>query len=130
MPYFDRMAEITIAALCAGVLFGCQASPPAPTAADPVGNLPQYAEAQPAIAPAPATPAAPYPPPPKRAEIPPPAPTAHSLWECGHWNWNGARYMWALGGYIERPEPTANWVPGYWDQQGNGWVWVSGHWTS
>lgn len=73
---------------------------------------------------------APVAPPPGRAEIPPPAPSARALWTSGHWHWNGERYVWAPGRYIERPTPTANWRPGYWEQQPQGWLWVDGQWTS
>jgi len=74
--------------------------------------------------------AAPLPPPPGRAEIPPSAPSPRALWTFGHWNWNGARYVWAPGHYVERPTPTANWRPGYWEQHPEGWMWVDGQWTS
>lgn len=73
---------------------------------------------------------APHPPPPRRAEIPPPAPSPHALWSFGHWRWNGAKYVWAPGRYVERPTPTANWIPGYWEQQPGGWRWVEDQWTS
>jgi hypothetical protein len=70
------------------------------------------------------------PPPAKRVEIPPPAPSAQALWDHGHWSWNGARYVWTPGRYIERPRPDANWLPGYWQQEAEGWVWVEGRWRS
>jgi WXXGXW repeat (2 copies) len=73
---------------------------------------------------------APYPPPPERAEIPPPAPSTDLLWLAGHWNWNGAKYAWTPGHYVQRPLPTANWRPGYWDQESGGWLWTEGHWDS
>jgi hypothetical protein len=71
-----------------------------------------------------------FPPPAKRAEIPPPAPSPHALWDGGHWSWNGARYVWTPGRYIERPKPDANWLPGYWQQEADGWTWVEGRWRS
>ena len=57
-------------------------------------------------------------------------PRRDALWTFGHWDWNGAKYIWAPGRYIERPTPTANWRPGYWEQQPDGWIWVDGQWTS
>lgn len=71
-----------------------------------------------------------FPPPAKRAEILPPAPSPQSLWDCGHWSWSGARYVWMPGHYIERPRPDANWLPGYWLQEADGWAWVEGRWRS
>ncbi len=73
---------------------------------------------------------APYPPPPKRAEIPPPAPATDLLWVVGHWSWDGVKYGWTPGRYVQRPTPTANWLPGYWDRDTNGWMWTDGHWES
>jgi len=73
---------------------------------------------------------APHPPPPRRAEIPPPAPSPQALWEFGHWSWNGQRYVWMPGHYVQRPSPTANWISDYWQRGPNGWRWVEGQWTS
>ena len=111
MQYFDRKAGLAATALCAAVLLGCSA-----LSHNPPGHL--------AIA------VAPYPPPPKRAEIPPPPPSADLLWLVGHWNWDGAKYAWTPGYYVQRPTPTANWLPGYWEQEAGGWVWNEGHWES
>ena len=71
-----------------------------------------------------------YPPPPGRAEIPPPAPSLQALWRFGYWSWNGVKYVWLPGHYVQRPSPTANWIPGYWEQRPEGWMWVEGQWTS
>ena len=71
-----------------------------------------------------------YPPPPKRAEIPPPASSPQALWRSGYWSWDGVKYVWVRGHYVERPSPTANWIPGYWQQRPEGWMWVEGRWTS
>jgi hypothetical protein len=70
------------------------------------------------------------PPPAKRAEIPPPAPSPQALWDTGHWSWDGVRYAWTPGRYIERPQPDANWIPGYWQQEAGGWTWIEGRWRS
>ncbi len=110
MQHFDRMAGFAIAVLCAAWLVGCSA-----VMSDP---------------PAHAATAAPYPPPAKRAEIPPPPPSPDLLWLVGHWSWDGAKYTWAAGHYVQRPTPTANWRPGYWDQELSGWLWTEGHWDS
>jgi hypothetical protein len=115
----DRMI---VAAAGLGVLvFSACSSPSAPpaqvTSAAPI-------EAQPSAA------VAPHPPPPRRAEIPPPAPSPQALWKFGHWSWNGQRYVWMPGHYVQRPSPTANWIPDYWEQAPGGWMWVEGQWTS
>jgi WXXGXW repeat (2 copies) len=111
MPHFSRAGVIAAAALCL-VVTGCSApgvDPPARTAAT----------------------VAPYPPPPKRAEIPPPSPSATDvLWLEGHWSWDGAKYVWTSGHYVQRPTPTANWLPGFWDRDADGWLWTEGHWDS
>ncbi len=73
---------------------------------------------------------APYRPPPKRAEIPPPPPSPRALWLVGHWRWTGSNYVWTPGHYVERPAPTANWVPDYWMEQKDGWTFVAGRWAS
>jgi hypothetical protein len=74
-------------------------------------------------------PAAPQPPPPTRAEIPPPAPSPRALWQFGHWSWNGRQFVWNPGQYVERPSPTASWIPGYWEQRPEGWIRVDGQWV-
>lgn len=112
MRQFDRRVGILSVALCAASLIGCSA-----TGVDPPQHVARAV-------------AAPYPPPPRRAEIPPRPTSADSLWLVGHWNWNGAKYAWTPGSYIERPTPTANWVPGYWEQESRGWVWTGGHWDT
>ncbi|HUC10888.1 MAG TPA: hypothetical protein VL985_10755 [Stellaceae bacterium] len=108
---FARIIVTTAAAVSVALVFGCSTA-----ATDPGGR--------------PLAVAAPYAPPPERAEIPPPAPTPNSLWQCGHWAWDGTKYVWAHGSYLQRPTPTANWMPGYWEQDPAGWIWTGGHWES
>jgi len=71
---------------------------------------------------------APSAPPPPREEPPPPAPGPSTIWETGHWSWNGHDWVWVHGQYLVRPAPTMNWVPGHWVEQLGGWSWVEGHW--
>jgi hypothetical protein len=111
VQYFDRKAGVAVTAVCAALLFGCSA-----LSYNPPGHS--------------ATAVAPYPPPPKRAEIPPPPPAADLLWLVGHWNWDGVKYVWTPGHYVQRPTPSANWLPGYWEQGSTGWQWTEGHWES
>jgi hypothetical protein len=61
-----------------------------------------------------------YPPPPKRAEIPPPASSPQALWRSSYWSWNGVTYVWIREHCVQRPSPTANWIPGYWVQRPEG----------
>ena len=112
MPHFDRMVGFAVAAMLVAACAGCSV---------PSDKL---ASAATAVV------AAPYPPPAIRAEIPPPVPAPNSLWLVGHWNWDGQKYVWTPGRYIQRPVPTANWMPGFWEQESPGWVWTEGHWTT
>lgn len=68
------------------------------------------------------------PPPPPQAEMVP-APTSERMsWDRGHWRWDGYRYVWVPGHYVERPYAQSVWVPGHWVQRPEGWVWEEGHW--
>ena len=80
---------------------------------------------------------APTAPPAPMAETVPPPPagaTVTTYWQPGHWNWNGASWVWVEGRYEQRvvqPAPTAVWVPGQWVMQASGgYVWVAGHWQT
>jgi hypothetical protein len=76
------------------------------------------------------------PPPPQTEAIPPPpaSATVTTYWQPGHWNWNGASWVWVDGNYMQRvqqPTATAVWVQCQWVQQsGGGYVWVVGHWQT
>ena len=76
------------------------------------------------------------PPPPQTETMPPPPATATvtTYWQPGHWNWNGASWVWVDGTYMQRvqqPSTTAVWVPGQWVQQNTGgYVWMAGHWQT
>src|SRR5262249_19226679 len=67
-------------------------------------------------------------PPPDRYEVmPPPPPGPHRwVWTRGHWRWDGHRYAWAHGRYIERAH--GDWRPGHWEHRHDGWFWVEGAW--
>jgi len=62
-------------------------------------------------------------------EVPPP-PHEHPnwAWHDGYHRWDGNRYVWVPGYYVEPPHAHARWVPGHWDHHGEGYVWVEGHW--
>jgi WXXGXW repeat (2 copies) len=135
MQHFDLRVGATAAALGFIAFSACSTPPVTPgeaSAADPVGSTAEIVSAAPArpsaeiIAEAIA---APRPPPPTRAEIPPPAPSPRALWQFGQWSWNGRQFVWSPGQYVERPSPTASWIPGYWEQRPEGWVRVDGQWV-
>lgn len=67
-------------------------------------------------------------PPPVRVETQTVAPGPAYIWQKGYWRWNGARYAWVPGHWVQRPRPAAVWVEGHWIRRGGGWVWVGGHW--
>jgi hypothetical protein len=151
MQHLDRVAGIAAAVVSAAILAAC--AEPWPPASPAVAAVPP-AQLSP-VYPAPGTynpplygttiaPAylpssagttsttvimAPYAPPPPLVETPPPAPSTLMAWQPGHWFWNGARYDWLPGHYVERPLGTVNWMPGYWHQAPSGWVWIEGRWT-
>jgi hypothetical protein len=68
--------------------------------------------------------------PPPQAEVVPPAPGPRVIWEPGHWRWDGVRYVWIGGRYVERRPHYGHYVEGHWrwsPHQGR-YVWVAAHW--
>jgi len=74
--------------------------------------------------------AAPAPPPPVPAEtVPlPPVTEERLIWQPGHWDWTGSRYLWREGRWVSRRDHGVEWQPGYWTREGDGWSWVPAHW--
>lgn len=73
---------------------------------------------------------APYAPiPPLREELVPPPPGPRYVWAPGHWQWDGAQYVWVGGEYVLRHQGWHRWVHGAWRLRGGAWVWVPGHWV-
>lgn len=67
-------------------------------------------------------------PPPRQEMVPPPPQGGRMIWEPGHWHWDGVRYVWIGGHYIERR--GGHWVAGRWvwgPREGR-WVWRPAHW--
>jgi WXXGXW repeat (2 copies) len=59
----------------------------------------------------------------------PPVTTTPLIWQPGHWNWNGANYVWEGGQYVPRTGLSGIWQPGYWTRgPSGGWVWQPAHW--
>ena len=68
-------------------------------------------------------------PPPRSEPIPKPPVTATPLiWQPGHWDWNGAGYVWQRGEYVPREGHGELYMPGYWAQSPSGWQWQPAHW--
>ena len=69
-------------------------------------------------------------PPPRVVERVPPPPHEHPgwAWHAGYHRWDGERYVWVPGAYVEPPYAHARWVEGHWDHRGGGFVWVEGSW--
>jgi hypothetical protein len=65
------------------------------------------------------------PPPPPRYERHPMRPGF--VWENGHWNRAGGRWVWGPGRYIA-VAPGRHWIPGHWRMGPQGRYWVGGHW--
>lgn len=68
------------------------------------------------------------PPPPPPVEVVPVVPHPGWVWQPGFWRWNGFRYVWIRGAYIQPPFWGARWIPGHWRPTPTGYVWVPGHW--
>ena len=77
-----------------------------------------------------AQPPPPAAPPPPRYEVVPPRPGPRVVWESGHWHWNGLRYIWIRGRYVERRPGWGPYVPGHWRwaPRWHRWEWVPAHW--
>ena len=74
----------------------------------------------------------PYPaPPPTQVEIIPKPPVSATplVWQPGHYEWNGAGYVWYPGQYVPQAGHGTLWQPGYWANTGGAWSWQPGHWV-
>ncbi len=63
------------------------------------------------------------------AEIVEISPGPGSVYVSGHWEWNGARYVWSHAHYLRRPATNLVWVEGHWQNTPQGWFWQAGHWA-
>jgi hypothetical protein len=68
------------------------------------------------------------PPPPVVVERPGPPLHPGWVWTGGFYRWDGRRYVWMPGHWVNPPRPRAVWIPGQWVPRGGGWVWRPGHW--
>ena len=72
-----------------------------------------------------------YPPvPPPQAELVPEPPRSRValIWEPGHYDWDGARFRWAPGRWVDRAGHGTLWQDGYWQLKDGAYVWVPAHW--
>lgn len=73
----------------------------------------------------------PHPPvPPVRAErVPsPPKSSVVMIWQPGHYDWDGAGYVWIAGEWVDRAGHGTLWQDGYWQQTNQTSMWVPAHW--
>lgn len=49
------------------------------------------------------------------------------IWNAGHWNWNGKKYVWVNGHYVSTRAGHVH-IQGHWAHSARGWYWVPGHW--
>ncbi len=58
----------------------------------------------------------------------PPVTATPIIWQPGHWDWNGAGYVWTAGQYVPNVGHGNLYMPGYWARSTAGWQWQSAHW--
>lgn len=68
--------------------------------------------------------------PPPRAETVPPRPGERVIWQPGHWHWDGYRYIWMRGQYVQRRPHYGQYAEGHWawGPRVGRYVWVPAHW--
>jgi WXXGXW repeat (2 copies) len=67
--------------------------------------------------------------PPDPPAIAPPGapPSADTFYVPGHWEWNGALYLWR-GGYWARVQPNYVWVSAHYRWTPGGYIYIAGYW--
>ncbi len=60
----------------------------------------------------------------------PPPPGGRMIWQPGHWHWDGYRYIWVGGHYVERRPHYGHYVEGrwVWAPRAGRWIWRPAHW--
>ena len=119
LPRSHQSPALIAAMIAAGALAGCVVDHPAPQPTERVVVTPPPTTHVVVARPAPPAP---------RVEIQPAAPDTRAVWDPGHWNWDGAPYVWVPVRYIERPNVAMRWEPGRWVSENGGWVWTEGRW--
>ena len=70
----------------------------------------------------------PVPAPPAEMVPAPPRSSVPLIWQPGHYDWDGARYIWVPGHWVDRAGHGTLWQDGYWQRAGAGFTWVPPHW--
>jgi hypothetical protein len=65
-------------------------------------------------------------PPPALYEVAPP-PRPGYVWSEGYWSWDGIRYVWVQGSYIQ-VRPGYEYAPASWVAHGGAWVFTAPRW--
>jgi hypothetical protein len=63
-----------------------------------------------------------------QVEVGPQPPGPDYVWAAGYWNWNGAAWIWAPGGWVLPPFRGAVWLGGRWGYRGGRAYWARGRW--
>jgi len=58
------------------------------------------------------------------------APSPEMIWVAPHYEWNGYRWVWLRGYYMNPPRPTCDWVPGHYENYHHAHYWVEGFWRN
>lgn len=58
----------------------------------------------------------------------PPRSSVPLIWQPGHYDWNGALFVWTPGQWVERAGHGTLWQDGYWRREAGRYVWVPAHW--
>ena len=56
-------------------------------------------------------------------------PTPDAVWATGHWQWDGARWVWVTGAWRLPPQPGSQWRAPSWRPEARGFVFVPGGWS-
>ena len=61
----------------------------------------------------------------------PPVMEAEQIWQPGHWDWNGATYLWREGQWIRREGRGNLWMDGIWvrERTPGPCRWEPAHWV-
>jgi tetratricopeptide (TPR) repeat protein len=60
----------------------------------------------------------------------PPIAAEPLMWQPGHWDWNGIKYIWTTGQYVPAAGHGNRWRPGWWSPRLEGWTWQPPRWIA
>lgn len=67
-------------------------------------------------------------PPPPVVEHRGPRPHPGWVWQPGYHAWEGNRYVWHGGVWVEPPRRGAVWIAPHWVHRHGQWIFIEGHW--